>query len=422
MRYIIKPGTTIDFIGKTRIWMTISAITFVLSLVLIWKPGIKYGLDFSGGHEILVAFDKPVTAEDVRKSLSGIQLGDTSVQSYQMPNTTKTHFLIRVQKTANLGPEELAALNKAFAAEYGDKWKGPLKYSQEIGDVIDVEFVGQPPEAAGATTTATAAAAANPMAHTSTLAMAKIVEATGHPVRLVKRVGRPDEAKFEIRVRGIDATVLKQLRSTIDPGADSVRVDFVGPTVGKQLRDQGIAALFYAMILILVYIAFRFDFFYSPGGVLCLFHDSICTVGVLVLMGEEFSLATIAGLLTLVGYSINDTIVVFDRIRETAGKAHGESLKEIVNKAVNETLNRTIGTSMTVFLACLCLMFFGKGTVLYHYGLIMAIGVIFGTYSSVYIASPIFIWLRERFGEPVNQPRGAPKGSKSTQAVADHKS
>ena len=115
------------------------------------------------------------------------------------------------------------------------------------------------------------------------------------------------------------------------------------------------------------------------------------------LLGQEFTLATIAGLLTLVGYSINDTIVVFDRIRETIGKAQGAGMKEVLNKAINETLGRTLMTSLTTLLACLCLMFFGAGTVLFSFGLIMTVGIIIGTYSSIYVASPTFKFLRERF-------------------------
>ena len=129
------------------------------------------------------------------------------------------------------------------------------------------------------------------------------------------------------------------------------------------------------------------------------FHDAVLTCGFLVVAGREFNLATIAGVLTLIGYSINDTIIVYDRIRETVGKARGQALHELLNKAVNETLARTIMTSMTVLLASICLMVFGYGTVLFDFGQIMAFGVVIGTYSSIYVAAPVFKFMRERFGD-----------------------
>ena len=136
-------------------------------------------------------------------------------------------------------------------------------------------------------------------------------------------------------------------------------------------------------------------------------------MAILSLLGAEFSLATIAGLLTLVGYSINDTIVVFDRIRETAAKVKGSALKDILNRAINETLARTVMTSVSTMLACASLIFFGRDTVLASFGLIMAVGIVIGTYSSVYVASPVFMALKERFGE---QSRPSPARGKTAPA------
>ena len=193
------------------------------------------------------------------------------------------------------------------------------------------------------------------------------------------------------------------------------KIEFVGPTVGKQLRNDGILAVAIAMLFIMLYVALRFDFYFSPGAVICLFHDSVITIAFMSAIGEEFSMTTIAAVLTLVGYSINDTIIVFDRIRETMGNSKGSALKDIVNKATNETLSRTILTSSTVLLSCVCLMVFGHGTVLYQFGLIMFVGVIFGTYSSIYVASPIFIYLMERFA-PAVEPN-AKKGKTPARAT-----
>jgi preprotein translocase subunit SecF len=229
--------------------------------------------------------------------------------------------------------------------------------------------------------------------------LSAIVASTGHEVGSARQIGKLDPPVYQIVLRGIDSAVLNAMQE-LDPKATMPNVEFVGPTVGKQLRDDGILAVVYALLCMLIYIALRFDFSYAPGAVLTLFHNSLVTVGLLSLIGEEFSLTTIAGLLTLVGYSINDTIVVFDRIRETVGKVKGSSLKDVLNRAINETLSRTVLTAMCVIAACICLIVIGRDTVLASYGLIMLTGIVIGTYSSIYVATPVFMWIRLRFGKP----------------------
>lgn len=380
---IIRPGTKYDFLGQAPLFTKISVAVFVASLLIIAIKGVNLGLDFSGGHEILLRFDKQVSANEVRGKLNALfPEVDTAVQSFEVPTEAdKTFFLTKIERSETFGEHEISALETAFKAKYGDKLER-LRYNPEAGDVVEVDFVEG----------ATAAV------DLSDAALTAVVEQTQHPVRLVRKVGRPEDARFSIVLRGISDTLVSALKD-VDPGVKAVRIEFVGPTVGKQLRDDGILALLYALALIMVYIALRFDFFYSPGAILCLFHDAIITVALLSIIGEEFSMATIAGLLTLVGYSINDTIVIFDRVRETSGKAKGSAVKEILNKAINETLGRTIMTSFSTLLACICLMAFGRGTVLASFGLIMTVGIVIGTYSSIYVASPSYKYLRERFGQ-----------------------
>lgn len=387
MMQIFKPGTNYDFIGKAPVWIRISITTFVIGVLVLIFKGANFGLDFTGGREMLLEFERPVSAQDVRSQLGKLHLGDTSVQSYEVPGTNKHYFLVRVQRSETFGKEQVAELEKGFQDKYGQYFKR-MRYNPEAGDVVELEL------------TETASVA---QIDTSSAALSSIVRTTGHDVRLVRSIGRPDQPRFSIVLKGVDVSVVKAMQSGLDPTVAAIRVDFVGPTVGKQLKNDGILAVFYALLAIMIYVALRFDFFYSPGAVICLFHDAIITVALLSLIGEEFSLTTIAAVLTLVGYSINDTIIVFDRVRETVGKAQGAALKDIVNRATNETLSRTILTSSTVLLSCLCLMFFGRGTVLYQFGLIMFVGVIFGTYSSIYVAAPIFIYLRERFGPKVTK-------------------
>jgi preprotein translocase subunit SecF len=379
---LIKPGTNFDFIGRAPFFIKLTLATLAAALVVIFTPGlgIKFGLDFTGGYEVLVAFDKAVDAEAVRSEVRKLDLGDSSVQAYEVPGSPKTHFLVRVQRAQVLGQKDLEDLNGAFQKQFGDKFKAPVLYNPEIGNMVDVVF------------TSTAGV------DTSSAAITQAIATTDHKVRKIRKVGRPDEARYAVTLMGVDVTIVEALKSALDPSASAVRIEFVGPTAGKQLRDDGILALVYAMLCMMIYIALRFDFFYSPGAIACVFHDAIITIGLLALLGEEFSLATIAGLLTLVGYSINDTIIVYDRIREMVGKAQGTALKDVLNRAVNDTLARTVMTSFTTLLACVCLMWFGRGTVLAHLGLIMFFGIVIGTYSSIYVAAPLFMWLRLRFG------------------------
>ncbi len=396
---IIKEGTRFDFMGQAGLFGKVSIGLVLASLVYIFGVGLTFGLDFSGGHEVLLEFDKPVSVREVREKLQGLPVGDTSVQSFEIPDSSKTHYLVRVQRAETLDEAQLASVEGAFKTKYGEHWKG-LGYNKEIGNVLDVEF----------TSTATKAGV-----DTSTVTIVGMIEAQGFGVRNAKQIGRADQTLFSIMLRGVDTKLVEAL-TPLDPSVHAVRVEFVGPTVGKQLRDDGILAVLYALLCILIYIALRFDFFFGPGAVSCLFHDAIITVAILGLIGHEFSLATIAGLLTLVGYSINDTIVVFDRIRETVSRVQGQGLAEILNRAVNETLGRTVMTSLTTLVACVCLMVFGRSTVLFDFGLIMGIGVVVGTYSSIYVASPMFMILRERFGP--RDPRAVAKAKSAPSATA----
>ncbi len=406
---IVDPNSKFDFMGKAPTFAKVSIIAFVASLALILLPipgvGLRFGLDFSGGHEILVSFDQPVSTDAVRTAVNGLSLGDTAVQTFEIPDNPRSHLLVKVQRSETFGKKELDDLNGAFEKKYGASFKSPVRYNPEAGDVIEVEFA------------ATSSLAA---VDTSSAALIAVVEQTNHRVRHIRKVGRPDQDRYAVVLMGVDVSVVEALRAGVSPSARAERVEFVGPTVGKQLRNDGVVACLFALVLMLLYIALRFDFFYSPGAIVCLFHDAVITTGFLSLIGHEFSLATIAGLLTLIGYSINDTIVIFDRVRERVGKAQGSALVEVLNRSINETLGRTLMTSFTTALACVCLMVFGRKTVLFDFGLIMMIGVVIGTYSTMYIASPMFLALRQRFGEPdptAHKGRAGASASKKSAAA-----
>lgn len=173
------------------------------------------------------------------------------------------------------------------------------------------------------------------------------------------------------------------------------RVEFVGPRVGAELRRAGLTALAIAALSILVYIAFRFSVRFAPGAVVALLHDVSVTAGIWVMLGREFNLQVLAALLAIVGYSLNDTIIVYDRIRENMDVRTTSDLPEVLNRSVNQTLSRTILTSMTTLMAVLSLLILG-GEVIRPFATAMTIGIVVGTYSSIYIAAPILLWLESR--------------------------
>jgi preprotein translocase subunit SecF len=171
---------------------------------------------------------------------------------------------------------------------------------------------------------------------------------------------------------------------------DIRRIEFVGPKVGKDLTNKAILAIVFAWVGMLIYIAWRFEFRYALGAIIALIHDTIIVIGALSLLNKEFTLTIVAALLTVIGYSINDTIVVFDRIRENRKKDLKRRLGEIINSSVNETLSRTILTSFTVFLVLIALFFLG-GPVIHDFAFALLVGIFVGTYSSIFIASPIVL-------------------------------
>lgn len=219
----------------------------------------------------------------------------------------------------------------------------------------------------------------------------------------IQAFGAADNREFLIRTPETAAD-LKLLTDRIDSalaktfGAGTYeirRVEAVGPKVGKDLSQKAVLALALSWAAMLVYIAWRFEFRYAVGGILALIHDVLVTVAVLSLLNMEFTLNTVAALLTIIGFSINDTIVIYDRIRENVKKKIRADLTQIVNVSVNETLSRTILTSLTVFMVLLALLFLG-GPVIFDFSFALFVGVVAGSYSTVFIASP-FVLFMERF-------------------------
>lgn len=183
-------------------------------------------------------------------------------------------------------------------------------------------------------------------------------------------------------------------------GPEIRRVDTVGPQVGADLKRDGFLAVFYSLLMILIYIGLRFDYQYAPGAVLCLFHDALVTLAIFELTGREVNIPVLAAILTLIGYSLNDTIVVFDRIRETEASFREKGWSFIINRATNDMLGRTVITSATTFVSSAALAVFATGTVS-DIAFAIAVGVLFGTYSSIYVAAPTILFLQKLRGAKV---------------------
>jgi preprotein translocase subunit SecF len=336
----IKSDINIDFIGKRKIAFYISIAMIVISVLsLIIHGGPKFGIDFAGGTLVQVRFSAPVNIDDIKSGLRTIGLGKSTIQTFGQKQDNE--YLIRIDKSIMTSEGFTKNLKKALVSDSGK----------------------------------------------------------------------------ELEVR---------------------RIEMVGPQVGKDLREKALFAIFYALLFITIYISGRFELKwilsgimagaligavyllnllqvsipfliagalivalilfwilelkYAMGAIVALLHDVTITVGIFSILGKEFTLPIIAALLTIIGYSLNDTIIVFDRIRENLRKHHKKPIPAIINRSVNETLSRTILTSLTTLLVLSTLFVLGGG-IIHDFAFAMIIGVLVGTYSSIYVASPILlIW------------------------------
>lgn len=230
-------------------------------------------------------------------------------------------------------------------------------------------------------------------------------------IRFQGGAGQDQGAEQNLIVDRIQKALTEQI------GAHSVdRVEFVGPKVGAELRRAGVKSMLIAFALILVYVGFRFSTQFAPGGVIALVHDVLVTSAIWLLWGQQFDLQVLAALLAIIGYSINDTIVIFDRIREVMGIHTAQDLPSVINQAVNQTLSRSILTAGATLLSVIALVLLG-GEVIFPFAATMSIGIVVGTYSSVFIAAPIMLLLTDRKSSGASKPT-AKKAGKPAKARA----
>lgn len=238
------------------------------------------------------------------------------------------------------------------------------------------------------------------------------IQRFGDPEDLLIRAPRVDEAEAGQKTRA--QLIEDALREKYGDAFTVERVEMVGPKVGSDLREKAALALFYSLAGILIYITLRFEFRFGVAAIIALVHDTLITVGAFSVMGKEFTLTVIAALLTVIGYSLNDTIVVFDRIRENMRLKRGLAFEELLNVSINQTLSRTLLTSGTTLIVVLSIFFIG-GEVIHDFSFALLVGIAVGTYSSIFVASPVLMLWAERSGKkPGAGGRRSGKGAKKT--------
>jgi preprotein translocase subunit SecF len=378
-----KPGKYYDFMSIRKYWIAFSVLVVIAASIAMFYPGPNYGTDFRGGTEIEVAFTKDTDAAAVRAAIA-------RSNKFSEPDIVKVkddknanRFLIRVQEVSTVETSVQDALKAALCYSADPKSLDATKCPEAVratevkfskgGDKIALRYETDPD-------------------------LKKIAEQVASVPGVVLRVSatnpqlmNPRDHKVEVQLQSKGDQLMAELRTQL--GADTVpaqalRVEWVGGKAGEQLRSSARNSVAIAIVFIMLYLAFRFDLRFAPGVILACLHDAMAVIGVFILLHKEISLSTIAAILTIVGYSMNDTVVVYDRIRENLGRYRGKPFAEIINMSVSESLSRTILTSGATMLSVLAFFFYGTG-VIKDFALAMVIGIVAGTYSSIYVAAPL---------------------------------
>ena len=360
----IKPGTYIDFMRYRGPVISILGTLALLSLISLFYPGPNYGIDFAGGTEIQIAFRGQTTPAEVRSALEEAGYSRPDVISVEGANN---EYIIRVREVSSLPEEKVEEIRASVEAALGADGLQELKVSPG-GDKITIRVSGE--------------------VHQQQLEEA--LTAGGAHVRSINSLSGSRNPRYEAQLVGVADEMTAQLQERFGDRApaEPLRVEWVGPKAGEQLRDAAIQSLLYAIAFIMLYVAFRFDLRFAPGGVIAMLHDALITLGIYVLVQKEVNLTTVAALLTIMGYSINDTIVVFDRIRENMVRVRDKSLRELINISTSQMLSRTIITSLTTLLSVSAFFFLGTG-VIKDIAFALGVGILIGTLSSIFIAAPI---------------------------------
>jgi len=385
--------TNIDFLGKKWYFLTFSLIFSVAGVLsMAFWHGIPLGVDFRGGTLVYVKYAHTPDPSAIHSEIERAGLKNARVQRYGQPGINEVLIALDIQETS----EQALDKGKIQILQALESHAAPGKQDLNNSSSLTVAnyLLEKDPLHLGS------GSEANPRYTAIAQAIVNYRDKTKSGV--LGSISN-DELKSVA-----DPAVVASLQDNFYVSDFGIRnVEIVGPQVGQQLRKQAILATLYSLGGMLIYLGFRFEWIYGVAAVLTVFHDTLITVGAFSLLNWEISLTVIAAILTLIGYSNNDTIVVFDRIRENIKLLRREKLADIVNKSINQTLSRTILTAGLTFLTVLALFLFG-GEVLHGFSFALVIGILIGTYSSIAIAAPILVayqdWRGGRGKKPIAMP------------------
>ena len=387
-------NTNFDFLGNKWPFIGLSLVLTAAGLISIGMKGMRYGIDFKGGAQMWLRFSEEPPVQKIRSALESKMPGDIVVQQVSGKPEVLIDTEIKDEKELNANRQQIEEtlrgmfgdsggkidLNNASAGELADRVRGPLQQAAVPLSEQDLQDLSTE--------------------------ISTYRKDHGGILRSVDELSG---------VKGVTPKVIDVLKANVALGPFTIlSTEVVGPKIGAELRQQAVLATLYALAGMLVYIAFRFEWIYGVAAVVAVFHDTIITIGLFSLFNKPISLTVVAALLTLVGYSMNDTIVVFDRIRENLKMSRRDSLVNIINLSINQTLSRTVLTSGLTLLTALALWMFG-GDVLNGFSFALVMGILVGTYSSVFVASPILVFWQNFRGK--GKPAAAVPVARETAAT-----
>jgi preprotein translocase subunit SecF len=393
-RYLLPPGNNFAFVAKFRIWMIVSVFLMIGAIGMLFVNKsvrgnyMNWTIDFKGGTEMIFSFSQAgkYTKPDVGKVREALEKSGEEVEvsdiSWDADNGHVDGLIVRSPRFSALKPEAEAKARDDFYNKFSKDreiskaaWSGDRLYVKSKKLITTDE--------------------AAPIFQSAGLELKKWT------AEEQTQYAAPDKDTQEYSevygMKGLDVQFEKVLETALPGTQANIENSYgVGAKAGDKLRDDAAKSIIYAIFLIMIYLAFRFDIRYAPGAAFATIHDAIMVIGVFAVTWTEVSLTSVAGLLTVMGYSVNDTVIVFDRIRENQAKLKDKKVDRIIDISINEMLVRTILTSSTVFATTLIMNIFGTGLVK-NFAFAMNIGVIVGTYSSIFLAAPIFMWISKKY-------------------------
>jgi preprotein translocase subunit SecF len=377
-------GVNIDWLGKKWYFLAFSLIFSVAGIlsILFWH-GIRLGIDFRGGTLVYVQFDQTPNLDRIRQAMDRAGIHDSRIQAYGTAAQKQVAISLAQSETKesalDTGRETILKALNANYSQTGPANQGKLDLDNVGQDALAQSLSQNDPEhllGGGAPGQKYAQQAAAILNHRD------------------KDLGGIFTSMDQLN--GVaDPAIVNQLKQgTYLSGFHVFAADIIGPQVGAALRKQALLATLYSLAGMLIYLWFRFELIYGVAAVVAVFHDTLITIGAFSLSNQEITLTVIAAVLTLIGYSMNDTIVVFDRIRENLRASRRETLTSVVNRSINQTLSRTVLTSGLTFLTVMSLYLFG-GEVLHGFSFALVVGILIGTYSSIAVAAPMLVAYQE---------------------------